>query len=87
MPQFRGWSKNALGKLTYYLVKEPSYIRHQVVYREGDVCEKVYIVASGEFEVNRRRVRVREGVSTEKLSGYLGEGEKPRRGVKVPKRE
>jgi CRP-like cAMP-binding protein len=36
--------------------------RHQVVYREGEISDKVYIVSKGDFELSRKLSRdLKEG--------------------------
>lgn len=50
-PQFAKWSKNAVQRLLYYLKKE-SYIKNQIVYSQGQSCNRVYIVTNGEFQLS-----------------------------------
>lgn len=54
MPHFKNWTKSALTKLTYFF-KKKDYLRNQIVFREGDYCNYVYIVFNGEFEITRRK--------------------------------
>jgi len=53
MPHFSNWGKSALGKLTYFFKKIP-FIRNKEAFKEGDKCDYIYIVSSGEFEVTKR---------------------------------
>ena len=57
VPFFRAWTKNSVAKFSYFFEKR-RFRRNQLVYREGDPCERVFLVRSGEFEV-RKRVRAR----------------------------
>jgi CRP-like cAMP-binding protein len=53
MPHFKGWTKNALSKLSYFFQKM-TYLRNQVVFKEGEICKYVFIVYKGEFEVIKK---------------------------------
>ena len=46
-----GITRNHLQKLTQYLF-EKSFRRRDVVYKEKDICDGVYFIRNGEFEVN-----------------------------------
>ncbi|CDW86844.1 cyclic nucleotide-binding domain containing protein [Stylonychia lemnae] len=50
LPFFSQLTKTSLGKLTYQF-HDISTIRHQILYREGEPAEYVYIVKVGQFEV------------------------------------
>lgn len=52
LPYFSQLTKTSLGKLTYQFTDVPT-IRNQVLYREGDSAEYVYIVKSGQYEVKK----------------------------------
>ncbi|CAG9312294.1 CNBD2_4 [Blepharisma stoltei] len=52
IPLFRGWTKKAIGRLTYYF-KSKSFIRKGIVYKQGEESEHVYIVKKGEFELTK----------------------------------
>lgn len=52
MPHFRQWKKNALSRLTYYMPRA-TYMRNQIVFKEGDQCCFVYVVLQGEFEITK----------------------------------
>ena len=54
MPEFRHWTKNALSKLSYFFQRK-KYIRNQIVFQEGEPCNHVFIVFSGEFEVIKKK--------------------------------
>lgn len=54
LPFFRVWTKTQLLKLVNFIIEPKHYIRNQVVYREGDPSETIYIVKSGDFEVSRK---------------------------------
>lgn len=43
LPCFKVWTKTALGKLQFSF-EEKNYIRNQIVYREGDASDWIYIV-------------------------------------------
>jgi CRP-like cAMP-binding protein len=53
-PFFRVWTKTQLLKLVNFIIEPKQFIRNQVVYREGDRAENIYIIRSGDFEVSRR---------------------------------
>lgn len=54
VPYLSKWTNMALGKFGYHNeVKE--YIRNQPVFKEGQKCENVYIVKSGEFELSKSK--------------------------------
>ena len=71
----KGLSKNALtkflisqpasGKMKGYgtfMIGKVSTTRHQVVYREGEISDKVYIVSKVDFELSRKLSRdLKEG--------------------------
>jgi CRP-like cAMP-binding protein len=71
----KGLSKNALtkflisqpanGKMKGYgtfMIGKVSTTRHQTIYREGDVSDKVYIVSKGDYELSRKLNRdLKEG--------------------------
>lgn len=44
------WTKSQLQKLVH-LMKRVDYKRGHVVYNQGDNCENIYFVYSGEFEL------------------------------------
>jgi hypothetical protein len=46
-----GISRVNLTKLSYYL-KEKSFRRRDVVYKEGDAADGIYFIKDGEFEVS-----------------------------------
>eukprot|EP00347_Sterkiella_histriomuscorum_P008621 403344394 len=50
LPFFSQLTKTSLGKLTYQFT-DISTIRNQVLYKEGDSADYVYIVKGGQFEV------------------------------------
>jgi CRP-like cAMP-binding protein len=69
MPHFNHWTKNALSRLTYYLPKRIFY-RNQMVFKEGEFCEYVFVVLEGEFEITKR---VKQDVEKqERLNFYIG---------------
>ena len=45
-------TKTSVGKLTYQF-KDMPMIKNQVLYREGEKADFVYIVKSGQFEVSK----------------------------------
>ena len=49
LPLFSTWTSTALLKLKYQLVQK-SYIRNAIIYKEGDLPKRVYIVKNGEFQ-------------------------------------
>lgn len=53
IPYFKNWTKNGLSRLTYYMPRK-SYIRNQVVFKEGEESSHVYVIFQGEFEVTKR---------------------------------
>ncbi|CDW81071.1 UNKNOWN [Stylonychia lemnae] len=69
LPFFKVWTKTSLGKL-HYSFEERLFKRNQVVYREGDASEMVYIIKSGEFEVTKRFVK--QTVREIDVTSYIG---------------
>lgn len=53
IPFFRAWSNLALSKFSYFFV-EKRYVRNQIVFKEGEKLDWLYIVRQGEFEVTRQ---------------------------------
>ena len=50
MPFFKGWSRTALAKMKYvFNLRE--YLTGQHIVREGDQCDKIMLVRTGEFDV------------------------------------
>jgi hypothetical protein len=47
------WSKTALSRLSYFF-KEVQYRRGNIIYKEKDPCQYVYIVLEGEFELQKQ---------------------------------
>lgn len=52
LPFFDKLTKNSVGKLSYQFIDVPT-IKGQVLYKEGDPSEYVYLVKEGLFEVTR----------------------------------
>ena len=48
IPIFSRLTKTSLGKITYYFANKKA-IKNQVIYKEGDPAEYVYIIQSGEI--------------------------------------
>ena len=59
LPIFAGFTKGSLTKLTYNF-KEKEFTKGQVVYREGDPINEVYLVTEGEF-LFQKRIIVEDG--------------------------
>ena len=55
---FTHYSKRALDKLSYYF-KSHCFSRNQIVYKENDIAESVYIVKSGEFELSKNSIELK----------------------------
>lgn len=53
LPFFKVWTKTALSKLQYSF-EEKMFLRNQIIYREGEESDTVYIIKSGDFEVTKR---------------------------------
>lgn len=53
LPMFKSWTKGSLTKLSYFF-KEKQFVRNQVVYKEGEPAEEVYVVKEGEFKFNKK---------------------------------
>ncbi|CAG9320925.1 unnamed protein product [Blepharisma stoltei] len=53
LPLFRKWNKRSLARLTYYF-KPKQYKRKNIVYKQGDHADYVYIVKWGEFELFKK---------------------------------
>ncbi|CDW89498.1 UNKNOWN [Stylonychia lemnae] len=58
LPYFNQLTKTSLGKLTYQFT-DIKTIKNQVLYREGEPADYVYIVKDGQFEVTRKE-KIRE---------------------------
>lgn len=54
VPAFAQWSQAMMSKGSYYF-NERSYVKGEVVYREGDPALEIYVVVEGEFMVNSRQ--------------------------------
>ncbi|CAG9331801.1 CNBD2_16 [Blepharisma stoltei] len=50
MPMFKNWGKKAIGRLTYFF-KDKSLVRNDILYKQGDESEYVYIVKQGTLEL------------------------------------
>lgn len=61
LPIFSKSTKGTLTKLTYNF-KEKNYMKNQVVYREGESSNTVYLVRSGEFAFYKK-IRVEKGIT------------------------
>jgi len=53
IPVFSPWTRHALAKLQYYF-KKKACIKNAIIYKSGDIADKLYIVKSGEFELTRK---------------------------------
>eukprot|EP00347_Sterkiella_histriomuscorum_P023290 403335214 len=53
LPFFKVWTRTSLGKLQYSF-EQKQLQRNQVLYREGQDAEMIYIIQNGEFEVTKR---------------------------------
>lgn len=56
IPYFSKWTSMALSKFAYYFT-DKHYIRNQVVFKEGQKWDNIYIVKSGEFELTKSKCR------------------------------
>ena len=52
LPVFKSCTNKVVQRLSYYF-KPVKYIRNQLVYKQGDPSDYVYIVKSGEFKLER----------------------------------
>ncbi len=52
LPYFDKLTKNSVGKLSFQFVDMPT-IKGQVLYKEGDSTDYVYLVKEGQYEVTR----------------------------------
>lgn len=70
IPLFSSWSRNLLLKLLYKVEKK-SFIKKQVVVKEGDPLNQVWIIQKGEYEVSSKIEEKKEFHMelTEKLQG------------------
>ena len=59
LPFFKVWTRTALSKL-YYSFEQRNLQRNQVLFRENQEADTVYIVQTGEFEVTKRFKREHE---------------------------
>lgn len=53
LPLFKSWTKGSITKLTYFF-KEKQYVRNQIIYREGETADEVFVVKEGEFKFNKK---------------------------------
>lgn len=60
LPFFRVWTKTQLLKIVNFIIEPKNYVRNQVVYREGDSSDTIYIVQNGDFEVSRKYQRLKD---------------------------
>ena len=54
VPYFSKWTNMALSKFCYDF-SDRFFIRNQIVFKEGQKCEYVYIVKYGEFELTKSK--------------------------------
>lgn len=59
LPAFMNWPVNSLTRLTYYLPKK-TFLRNQVVFKEGDPSSHAFIVLEGEFEIVKRMLPLKD---------------------------
>ena len=59
LPIFINTTKGSLSKLTYNF-KEKEYINGQIVYREGDESNEIYLITEGEF-LFQKKIKVEDG--------------------------
>ena len=69
LPFFKVWTRTSLSKLQYSF-EQRAFIRNQIIYKEGDTSHMVYIIKTGEFEVNKKFKR--EEVKEIDMSRLLG---------------
>lgn len=55
LPLFSKCTKETIRKLTFFFI-ERVFTKNQIVYREGDTAETVYIIRSGEFKFSKKLV-------------------------------
>ena len=53
LPLFKSWTKGSITKLTYFF-KEKQYVRNQIIYREGETADEVFVVKEGEFKFSKK---------------------------------
>ena len=54
LPFFQNWSRTALAKLKY-IFQPREFISGQTVVHEGDKCDKIILIKTGEFDVTKSR--------------------------------
>ena len=54
LPFFRVWTKNQLLKVVNFIIEPKNFVKNQVVFREGDPADTIFIVQAGDFEASRR---------------------------------
>jgi len=69
LPLFKDWTHKAL-KSILYLAPIEKFQRGHFVYKEGDPCEKLYIVKKGEFRVNRNIILIHNSISSLGIETY-----------------
>lgn len=67
MPAFSKWTRKSLSQLVA-LMQERTYVKGQVLYREGDPAEVVYFTLSGEYQFSKQ-----VGLDVEAVRDFAGE--------------
>jgi CRP-like cAMP-binding protein len=52
VPYFNSWSKMRLLKFSYFFA-EKTYIKKQVIFKENDPCNDIYLISSGEVKFTK----------------------------------
>ena len=58
---FSGWPESQMWKLVYFF-QESLYTKGQIVYKQGDLADKVYVSLSGEFEYRQEIEGIKQAV-------------------------
>lgn len=53
LPLLKSWNRDSLVKLSF-IFKEQKYKRNHIVFKQGEDCDKIFIVAEGEFEATKQ---------------------------------
>lgn len=54
LPFFLVWTKTQLLKIVNFIIEPKNFVKNQLVFREGDPADTIFIVQSGDYEASRR---------------------------------
>ena len=83
LPVFKSCTNKVVTRLSYYF-KPGKYIRNQLVYKQGDPSDYVYIVKSGEFKLEREvPIKHEKQIAIDKYGRHKQETNKERQAATI----